>query len=98
MFAYLFVSLWNNREYWGILEALSAKYQRSSIGCSGIARVQLEACSKCPPAYSQCANPHVCQVLAEEEEEMPRENLRKLLEAFETADDTVLALKHMSVK
>jgi hypothetical protein len=30
--------------------------------------------------------------------EMPGDNLRKLLEAFETADDPVLALKHTSVK
>jgi hypothetical protein len=30
--------------------------------------------------------------------EMPGDNLRKLLEAFETTDDPVLALKHTSVK
>jgi hypothetical protein len=30
--------------------------------------------------------------------EMPGDNLWKLLEAFETADDPVLPLKHMSVK
>jgi hypothetical protein len=29
---------------------------------------------------------------------MPGDNLRKLLEAFETADDPILALKHTSVK
>jgi hypothetical protein len=30
--------------------------------------------------------------------EMPGDNLRKLLEAFDTTDDPVLALKHTSVK
>jgi hypothetical protein len=30
--------------------------------------------------------------------EMPSDNLWKLLEAFETTDDPILALKHMSVK
>jgi hypothetical protein len=30
--------------------------------------------------------------------EMPSDNLQKLLEAFETSDDPVLALKRMSMK
>jgi hypothetical protein len=30
--------------------------------------------------------------------EMPGDNLRKLLEAFETADDPILALKRTSMK
>jgi hypothetical protein len=30
--------------------------------------------------------------------EMPGDNLRKLLEAFETSEDPVLALKRMSMK
>jgi hypothetical protein len=31
-------------------------------------------------------------------EEMPVDNLRKLLEAFDTPEDPVLAMKHRSVK
>jgi hypothetical protein len=41
---------------------------------------------------------HICQVLAEEKGEMLGNNLRKLLEAFDTIEDPVLGLERTLVK
>jgi hypothetical protein len=61
------------------------------------AGIQLETCAGCSLTNPTRAHPHICQILAKEEGEMPGDNLKRLLEAFDTVEDHVLTLKRTSV-
>jgi hypothetical protein len=47
---------------------------------------------------STCACSHICRVLAEEKGGDAGDNLKKLIDTFDTIEDLVLALKRTSVK
>jgi hypothetical protein len=63
----LLVLLRCSRETWISVETLAREFQRPSTGRGRCAGVELEGCSGCPPANSQCFDLHVCRVVPEEE-------------------------------